>query len=476
MDDRSTLLERIAKLEAAVARLTAENAGLRQRLAERDARVAELEQELARRGKNYRPKDNTPRRKSGKQDRRKRRFRKHPGVFRPAPTPDENTIQHEIHLSQCPQCGSAELQATGRVAEHLVVDIPEPKPELHCFRRHEYHCPHCAQNFQGRGDLELPGAHLGPRLRALVCYSRAYLGISLEKTCTLLSDLFGVSLSRAGALGHLRWGSRITAPVVEQLLDLLRQAPLVQGDETGWRINGQNVWAWCFRNPQIAVFLIDRRRSSQVLIDALGESPAGVLVADFYAAYNCLNCPKQRCLTHLLRELHTLREKLPPPSVRSFVQPLMTLLQDAIALGQRRKELSTPTFDEQCLEIKVRFIEMLLDCRSKHPDCRRIWKRLHRHADELLTFLDVPGVPSDNNGSERDIRSVAAARSDGGTNRSQWGARAFANLKTVVRTCQKNGLSFFDYMLRLVGAVLAHSQLPLPLSEPSPAAPATGST
>lgn len=476
MDDRQTLLNRLAKLEARLARLEAENASLRQQLAERDARIAELEQELARRGKNYRPKGNAQPRKTGKQDRRKRRFRKHPGVVRPIPTPDENTILHEVHLSQCPQCNASDLKATGHFDDHLVLDIPEPKPELHCYRRHEYHCPHCAKNFQGRGDLELPGSHLGPRLRSLVCYSRAYLGISLEKTCTMISELFGIQLSRAGALGHLRWGSRITAPVVEQLLELLKQAPVVQGDETGWRINGRSVWAWCFRNPQIAVFLIDRRRSSQVLLEALGDSPAGVMVSDFYAAYNCLNCRKQRCLTHLLRELHDLREKLPAADVQAFIQPLITLLQDAIALGKRRDELKPDAFDKRHLDIKVRFIEMLLECESDHPDCQRIWKRLHRHADELLTFLEEPGIPADNNGGERDIRSVAAARGDGGVNRTEWGATAFANLKSVVRTCQKSGVRYLDYMLRLVRAVLDHDKLPMPLKDTFPPAPAAGST
>ena len=40
----------------------------------------------------------------------------------------------------------------------------------------------------------------------------------------------------------------------------------------------------------------------------------------------------------------------------------------------------------------------------------RIWKRLYQHCDELFTFLDDPAVPADNNGTERDIRSLAAAR------------------------------------------------------------------
>jgi hypothetical protein len=289
------------------------------------------------------------------------------------------------------------------------------------------------------------------------------LGISLEKTCTLLDELFGIQLSRAGALGHLHWGSRITSPVVEKLLEMLRAAAVIQADETGWRINGKNVWAWCFSNAKIAVFLIDRRRSSDVLVKALGDSPVGVLVSDFYAAYNRLACRKQRCLTHLLRELHDLREKLPPPSVKAFIQPVISLFQDAIALGKKRDQLGTTTFASRTLDIRVRFIELLLECKSSHPECRRIWKRLHRHADELLTFLREPNVPSDNNGGERDIRSLAAARSDGGTNRSAWGAKAFANLKSVVRTCQKNGVRFFDYMLQLVQAVLRQAAFPLPL-------------
>ena len=60
----------------------------------------------------------------------------------------------------------------------------------------------------------------------------------------------------------------------------------------------------------------------------------------------------------------------------------------------------------------------MLRTHSRHPDCVRIWKRLYKHCDELFTFLDDPAVPADHNGTERDIRSSAAARSDGGTHRA----------------------------------------------------------
>jgi hypothetical protein len=56
-------------------------------------------------------------------------------------------------------------------------------------------------------------------------------------------------------------------------------------------------------------------------------------VSDFYAAYNGLDCLKQRCLVHLLRELAKLCDEVPAASVRAFLAPLITLLQDAIQLG-----------------------------------------------------------------------------------------------------------------------------------------------
>jgi len=31
---------------------------------------------------------------------------------------------------------------------------------------------------------------------------------------------------------------------------------------------------------------------------------SGVLVTDFYAAYNAVECPQQKCLIHLIRDLN----------------------------------------------------------------------------------------------------------------------------------------------------------------------------
>ena len=455
---QTAVLTHIADLEQRITDLEAENADLRRRLAQIEHQLQNI------RRRRQRPSQRRDPAQGPRTDRRRKEHRRHPGSFRPEPPPGTVFIEHDVRPQQCAHCGAHDLEATGQFEDHLVADLPEPKLEWHRYRRHIYRCRSCQQTSQGRGDLELPGAHIGPRARLLTCYSRAHLGISLGKTRDLLHDFFGLTISRPGLLGHLRWGGQLFAPVVDELQELLRQSPVVQGDETGWRIDGQAAWAWCFRDPRLALFLIDRHRSRDVLIRVLGESFAGTLVSDFYAAYNGLDCAKQRCLVHLLRELAKLREELPWQSVKAFIQPLIELFQDAIQLGKDREELGPAKFHEAYRRIIDRFDELMLETHSRHPDCVRIWKRLYKHCDELFTFLDDPAVPADNNGSERDIRSLAAARNDGGTHRADWSAAAFARLKSVIVTGMKNQVRFIRYGIEVVRAKLRGERLPLPLA------------
>lgn len=452
MDD---LRRRIDELLSRVAELEARNAEL-------EARNAELERQLKRRGKKYTPKPNAKQPGGKKTDRRKKPHRTHPGVFRDPPTPDENTIYHDVRPPCCPHCGSEKLQDNGRFDDHFVEEIPQPKVELHCYRRHEQECQRCGRVFQGRGEFELPGAHVGPRARLLAGYCRAHLGISLEKTDDLLWELFGLNLSRAGTLGHIRWSAALFEPVVEKLFQILRSSPVIHADETGWRIDGKNVWAWCFSNPRLALFLIDQRRSAEVVKQALGDSLEGVLVTDFYAAYHRIDCRKQKCLVHLLRDLRELRDELSRHHVKKYVEPLMTLFQDALELSRKQGQMVASAYAAACAKIERR-LDALIWQKPRQPDCRRINKRLVRHRFELLAFLEHPDVPADNNLCESDIRSVAAARSDGGVNRSAWGAKAFATLKSVIRTCRKNGRNFLEYGLSVLDSRQSESPLPLPL-------------
>jgi hypothetical protein len=91
------------------------------------------------------------------------------------------------------------------------------------------------------------------------------------------------------------------APVYEGIKQSIRHSPYVNADETGWRVNGENHWLWVFTNNDAALYQIDKSRGSKVKSDILGEKYQGVLISDFYSAYNQLQARScKRCLGHLL--------------------------------------------------------------------------------------------------------------------------------------------------------------------------------
>ena len=103
------------------------------------------------------------------------------------------------------------------------------------------------------------------------------------------------------------------------------------------------------------------------------------------------------------------------------------------------------------------------DCGGALRDCARINKRLVNHRFDVLLFLERSDVPPDNNLGERDIRSVAATRADGGVNRTKSGAEAFAKRKSIARTCRKHGRNFIEYAPSLIGLDEKHEPLPFTL-------------
>jgi transposase len=460
---RQALEQRLAQLEQRVAELQQTLAEKEARIAELQTQNAELQSQLHQRSQKYRPKANTKPRGKKHTDRRRVPHRTHGYHTRPEPPADAELIHHDVQPAACPFCEGPRLERTGEFEDHLQEEIPQPQVEWHRYRRHQCRCLDCGHLSKGRGDLELPGSHIGPRARLLMCYARGHLGTSLGKGTDLLREFFELSLSRAGALGHLKWGGLLFAPVVMKLWEILRNSPVVHADETGWRVNGQNLWAWCFSNPQLALYLIGERRNRAVLEKALGDSLPGVLVTDFYAVYNKIDCRKQKCLVHLLRDLTKLREELPRRIVKGYIQPWIALFQDAIALGKSRENLPEGDYAQARQTIHDRFDHLMLERTiPDHPDCRRLWKRLFKHCGELFTFLSEREVPSDNNSGERDIRSLVALRADGGTNRTDWGAKTLGAIKSVIRTCQKNGRSFFVYGMSLVRSRLTGQPPPLP--------------
>ncbi len=164
----------------------------------------------------------------------------------------------------------------------------------------------------------------------------------------------------------------------------------------------------------------------------------GVLVTDFWAAYNAvLARERQCCLVHLLRELEKVDQSNLSAEWQAFAKKLRRLVRDGIRL-RKRPDFEPATYASRIERIDQRLM-VLARAAYTDKDASRLAKRLLKYCDSLFTFLEYPAVPFDNNLAERMIRPAVVLRKNSQSNRSEKGAATQAVLMSVYRTLKLRG-------------------------------------
>ncbi len=120
-----------------------------------------------------------------------------------------------------------------------------------------------------------------------------------------LASVHGLRLSLGGIVRARRQVARVGQQTVTATLAAIRASPVVHADETGWREGGVNRCLWSFSTPTERYYTFGRREKG-IVDQVLGPDFSGVLVSDFYAAYDHYDGLQQKCWVHLLRDIHAL--------------------------------------------------------------------------------------------------------------------------------------------------------------------------
>jgi hypothetical protein len=202
----------------------------------------------------------------------------------------------------------------------------------------------------------------------------------LLATATTMHYLHGIPFGRVceqvgvgdGSLMDIfhRMG-RLFEGIVPKLIQEYRQAPVKHADETGWRTDGKNGYAWLFATVKISIFLFKKTRSSSVPRAVFGdERLPGTLVVDRYNGYNKMPCNIQYCYSHLLREVQDLEKEFPDHTeITAFVITVAPLV--ALAMGLRGQSISDVQSLEQASELKEQ-IKAAMEAPAQHLGIVRI--------------------------------------------------------------------------------------------------------
>jgi hypothetical protein len=451
--------QRVADLEEQVVALQAENRRLRRRVKELTTAAAAG------------PSDGPPGRhaaapphfvKPAARGRRKKPGRKqgHPAALRPVP--DHVDVHRDVPLPRdgrgrpaCPHCNCS--LADVRTHERVVEDVVPSEVIVTCYHTASGYCAMCRRRVESRAPgqppaANVPHAQLGVNALATAAVLRVVHRLPFGQVVRVLADLPGLTVSAGGVARQLQRLGAWLDPYYERVKLALRASPRVNGDETGWRTDGRNGYLWAVTDPRHTLYHVDKRRSGAVIEELLGRAFPGTLGCDFYGAYGRLDCPKQRCLAHLLRELDDAARDSPAFAAGAFYPRCRRLVKDMLGLKKKWDRLDERTYRRRARRLEARLDQLARGHGDDHdePNVARLAKRLLKHRAELTRFLWDKNLDGTNNAAERALRPAVVMRKISGGSRSARGAEAWAKLASLMRTASQQGRGVLDTVKQLL--------------------------
>jgi hypothetical protein len=235
-------------------------------------------------------------------------------------------------------------------------------------------------------------------------------------------------------------------PTYKRLLEKLVAGNLIHADETEVRLkNGSKGYVWVFTNLEEVVFMYRPTREGGFLTDLL-KGFRGVLVSDFYAVYDALDCPQQKCLIHLIRDFNQDIHANPwDEELKSLARDFGTLLRAVVATidqhGLKRRHLigHAPTVDA--------FFATVAQAEYRSDLAEGYRKRLLKCQEKLFTFIKHDGVPWNNNNAEYAVKRFAYYRETADGLVTEMGLNQYLVLLSLYLTCKYKGVSFLKFLI-----------------------------
>ncbi len=347
-------------------------------------------------------------------------------------------------VTHCPDCGIPLAGGSVKRTREVIELSPVPAS----ITEHVYLercCPGCGKRFTPAVDLagQVVGqSRLGVGLVSLMATLRSEWRLPVRAIQQYLATVHALDLSVGAIHGALDQVARVGRATIAATLAAIRGSPVVHADETGWREDGRNRYLWSFSTPTHRYFACGSREKGMV-DRVLGPEFSGVLVSDFYAAYDHYDGVQQKCWSHLLRDIHALVRQHPDDAAlvawADGVHACYTqAVAQAAALTARGAGEEERRVTRRACEDRLSALCQPFEADATAPQaglCRRIAK--YRHA--LFTFVREPGVPPDNNPAERSVRHEVIGRKISGGTRSGDGTQTRMALATLFGTWRIQG-------------------------------------
>ena len=283
----------------------------------------------------------------------------------------------------------------------------------------------------------------GANLCAYVVYLLIEMRLPFQKISDHITRLFNLPV-RVNTPSYIKYMmAKKYEPTYRQILAQIVQGSLIHADETKGVVRRGGHYVWVFANLNSVAYVYAETREAGILEELL-KGFTGVLVSDFYAAYDSIPCAQQKCLIYLMRDINEdvrtnpFNEEL-ASIARAFGSLLREIVETIDSYGLKARHLGKHK------RSAARFLENISSLKCKTEAGSSLKKRIDRNKDKLFTFLDYDNIPWNNNNAEHAVHAFVKLR-NGMKISTPKGTKEYAILLSIQQTLHYCGRDFLGFL------------------------------
>ena len=260
-----------------------------------------------------------------------------------------------------------------------------------------------------------------------------------------LEDVCGLTFPDSDGYRSKRYIADLYQSLYSDIFRSILASPVIHIDETTVRLRKQQGYVWVMTSLDKVYYFYRQSREGSFLPEML-DGFSGVLISDFFTAYDLLKCRQQKCLVHLVRDIDDDLLKNPlDMEFKSMAQQFGTLLRTIIETVDRCGLKSR--YLRKHKRSVVRLLDWIVSTAFSSPLCNNYKKRFERSGEKMFTFLDNDGVPWNNNNAEHAINRFAKYRRNSDGYFTERSLQEYLVLATVLETCEFNNINVLKFLL-----------------------------
>lgn len=356
----------------------------------------------------------------------------------------------EIYESICPNCGIENITIERKLHKNIV-DLKFFKSGVNKlviqYKSAFYKCNNCKWSFIPMQYIPLKGSGsiYGHNLKIWVIFQHFANRQSFAQITSTLAEIFNIHPSKNHIFRFKKYFSDFYEKAYENVKSRVIHSKVLYVDETPVNLKFESGYVWVFTTNEEVISIYKPTREGEFLKEFLKDFN-GVLVTDFYAAYDSLPCKQQKCLLHLIRNINDDLLKNPFDEEFKEVAKRFTILLQTIVATVDKFGLKHRNLNKHIRDVE-KFYKYLEKEAFKSEVSIYYQNRFIRNKEKLFELLNQDNVSWNNNNAEHAIKTLATHYNRSLTSFRSSTIPDYLKIMSLYQTCEFKKISFLKFLL-----------------------------